>query len=82
MKEGIITEVEITMPCAADPDVGFRGACWFWKTNGLNELADAGNFDATTRRINGGYNREADRDAHYQRALQVLGAGSALRSVK
>jgi putative chitinase len=67
---------------AADPDVGFRVACWFWKVNGLNALADAGNFDAITRRINGGYNGKADRDARYLRALQVLDAGLTLRSVK
>ena len=67
---------------AADPDMGFRVACWFWKTNGLNALVDAGNFDAITRRINGGYNGKADRDARYQRALQVLEGGQTLRSVK
>ncbi|WP_257450248.1 hypothetical protein [Archangium lipolyticum] len=33
-------------------------------------------------RINGGYNGKADRDSHYQRAPQVSGDGSALRSVK
>ncbi|AKJ03288.1 putative chitinase [Archangium gephyra] len=66
---------------AADPDVGFRVAGWFWKSNGLNPLADAGCFDAITRRINGGYNGKADRDAHYRGALQVLGDGQPLKSV-
>jgi len=64
----------------ADPDVGFRVACWFWKAHGLNALADARQFDTITRRINGGFNGKADRDAHYQRALHVLGSDSSLKS--
>lgn len=37
-----------------DPDVAAMTACWFWKSNGLNELADLGNVTTVTRRINGG----------------------------
>ncbi|WNG36709.1 LysM peptidoglycan-binding domain-containing protein [Archangium violaceum] len=59
---------------AADPDVGFRTAAWFWNSRNLNAYADAGNFDAVTYRVNGGYNGKASRDAYYQRALSVLGA--------
>jgi predicted chitinase/LysM repeat protein len=58
---------------AADPDVGFRTAAWFWNSRNLNSYADAGNFDAITYRVNGGYNGKASRDAYYNRALQVLG---------
>jgi putative chitinase len=58
---------------AADPDVGFRTAAWFWNSRNLNSYADAGNFDAITLRVNGGYNGKASRDAYYNRALQVLG---------
>lgn len=58
---------------AATPAVGFRTAAWFWKTNGLNALADAGNFDGVTKRINGGFNGKADRDAYYKVAKQALG---------
>jgi len=58
---------------AADPDVGFRTAAWFWTTRGLNELADKGDFLGITRKINGGTNGLADRQAYYERALQVLG---------
>ena len=46
---------------AAQPDVGCRVAGWFWKTHGLNDLADKGEFRQITRRINGGYNGEAKR---------------------
>lgn len=59
---------------AATLEVGFRVAAWFWTSRELNELADAGNFDAITRRINGGYNGKADRDAYHARARAVLGA--------
>ena len=59
---------------AADPDVGFRTAAWFWTTHGLNTLADLDNFREITHRINGGYNGEASREAYYQRALATLKA--------
>ncbi|WNG52940.1 glycoside hydrolase family 19 protein [Archangium minus] len=57
---------------AADPDVGFRTAAWFWKSRNLNSYADAGNFREVTRRVNGGYNGLASREAYYKRALGVL----------
>ncbi|MFZ5440028.1 MAG: LysM peptidoglycan-binding domain-containing protein [Myxococcota bacterium] len=59
---------------AATPEVGFRIAQWFWNSRNLNSYADAGNFDAITYRVNGGYNGKASRDAYYARARQVLGA--------
>jgi len=57
---------------AAEVDVGFRTAAWFWNSRNLNTYADAGNFREVTRRINGGYNGLADREAYYRRALNVL----------
>ncbi|WP_223645713.1 glycoside hydrolase family 19 protein [Corallococcus sp. EGB] len=57
---------------AADLDVGFRTAAWFWNSRDLNKHADKGEFDAITRRINGGYNGKASRDTYYQRALRLL----------
>ncbi|WP_434987462.1 glycoside hydrolase family 19 protein [Pseudomonas protegens] len=47
-------------------------AGWFWKRAGLNTLADKGDFLAITKRINGGTNGLADREALYERALKVL----------
>lgn len=47
-------------------------AVWFWASNGLSELADAGRFGAITRKVNGGLNGQADRLAIYERALKVL----------
>lgn len=47
-------------------------AGWFWKSNGLNELADKGDIEGITLRINGGLNGLSDRKALYERALKVL----------
>jgi putative chitinase len=55
------------------PDYACRSAAWFWKTHGLNELADAGAFEKITRRINGGLNGQDDRLALWNVAKKVLG---------
>lgn len=47
-------------------------AGWFWQKAGLNILADKGDFLTITKRINGGTNGLADREALYERALKVL----------
>lgn len=44
----------------------------YWDDRELNALADAGQFDKITTRINGGQNGAADRRARYSRALRVL----------
>lgn len=47
-------------------------AAAYWDQNGLNALADAGQFETITRRINGGLNGQADRVALWNRAKKVL----------
>lgn len=54
------------------PQHACMSAAWYWATNGLNTLADAGKFDSITLRINGGQNGAADRQALYAQALKVL----------
>ena len=54
------------------PQHACMSAAWFWSSRGLSTLADAGKFDTITRRINGGQNGAADRQALYARALKVL----------
>ena len=49
-----------------------RSAGWFWQSRGLNRLADAGDQERLTRRINGGVNGLAERLALYQVARKVL----------
>jgi putative chitinase len=54
------------------PEGACRSAGWFWKTKGLNELADAGDQRAVTKRVNGGYNGLAERIAVFEEAHRVL----------
>ncbi|WP_016970611.1 glycoside hydrolase family 19 protein [Pseudomonas tolaasii] len=54
------------------PQYAAMSAAWFWSTRGLNTLADQNDFTKITRRINGGLNGQADRQALYDKALQVL----------
>ncbi|WFR77820.1 glycoside hydrolase family 19 protein [Janthinobacterium rivuli] len=49
-----------------------RSAGWFWQSRGLNGLADAGDQERVTRRINGGVNGLAERLALYAAARKVL----------
>jgi len=57
-----------------EPDNACRSAGWYWQQYGLNELADANDFQLITRRINGGLNGEDDREALHAVAARVLGA--------
>lgn len=62
----------------ADPDLintdpwEALSAIWFWHTRKLNELADSGNIEQITKKINGGLNGFSDRVALYARAALVL----------
>jgi putative chitinase len=58
-------------------DLACRSAGWYWDSRRLNAFADAGQFETITRKINGGLNGQADRLAHYQRALSVLEGGDS-----
>lgn len=58
---------------AETPEVAVLTACQFWKTRGLNALADQGLNNAITVRINGGNNGAAERTALVARARQILG---------
>ncbi|MBP6675008.1 MAG: hypothetical protein KA185_07015 [Vitreoscilla sp.] len=47
-------------------------AVW-WTTHGCNQLADSGDFEALTRRINGGTNGLEDRLKRWEKAKTVIG---------
>ena len=49
-----------------------KSACWFWRTNNLNQYADAGDILTMTKRINGGTIGLEDRIKHYNHALEVF----------
>jgi putative chitinase len=55
------------------PEYAALSAAWWWRTHGLNELADKKMFQRITRLINGGTNGAEDRIANYARCLKVLG---------
>ncbi|WP_175649958.1 glycoside hydrolase family 19 protein [Pseudomonas sp. Marseille-P9899] len=54
------------------PVYASMSAAWYWQTHGLNGLADREDFLQITKKINGGTNGLADRQALYERALKVL----------
>lgn len=47
-------------------------AGWFWSGEGLNVLADAGDFRGIVKKINGGYNGWVQRKAYYDVAIGLL----------
>lgn len=57
---------------STDADAAVDVACWFWKTRGLNPLADADDARAVTKRINGGFNGLDDRISFLGRAKCLL----------
>lgn len=50
-----------------------RSAAWFWRTHGCNELADVNDFEAITRKVNGGLNGLTDRQNRWEVAKRALG---------
>ena len=54
------------------PEWAALSAAWYWARNDLNELADAGRFEAITRKINGGTHGQADRLALWKTGQGVL----------
>ena len=71
--EALGLDLENNPERVADPEVGCQVAGWFWETRGLNALADAGDFKQITKRVNGGYNGLAKREAFFEKAKEVLG---------
>lgn len=55
------------------PQYAAASAAWYWKSRGLNALADRGDLTAITRKINGGLNGQAERLALWRKACKVLG---------
>ena len=55
------------------PEYAALSAGWFWNKKGLNSLADSGDIETMTKRINGGLIGLEDRKAKIAKALSVLG---------
>ena len=58
------------------PEVGCLAAGWFWAKRGLNALADAGDFVAITKKINGGLIGLEEREAFWERAKAAFGVAA------
>ncbi|HVT59483.1 MAG TPA: glycoside hydrolase family 19 protein [Thermoanaerobaculia bacterium] len=71
--EALGLPIEDQPDTVATPEIGSRSAGLYWKDNGLNTPADAGEFEKITRRINGGLAGQPERLAFYEKAKQVLG---------
>ena len=56
-----------------EPKYAALSAGWFWNKKGLNSLADSGDFETMTKRINGGLIGLEDRKAKIAKTLSILG---------
>jgi len=56
-----------------DPKYAALSAGWFWNKKGLNDLADTGDYETMTKRINGGTLGLDDRKAKIAAARKILG---------
>ena len=55
------------------PEYAALSAGWFWRKRDLNSLADSGDIETMTKRINGGLIGLEDRKAKIDKALSILG---------
>lgn len=60
---------------AKDPANAAKIAAWYWKDRKLGDAGKAGDVEAATRKINGGTNGLADRQAKYAEYLAQAGNG-------
>ena len=56
-----------------NPKYAALSAGWFWSKKGLNDLADTGDYETMTKRINGGLIGLDDRKAKIAKAKEILG---------
>lgn len=67
-----VPDFEARPDLLVDPKWAAMSAADYWDDKGLNALADAGDFETITRRINGGLNGQTDRLARWNRLKQAL----------
>lgn len=71
-KIGGCPDFEADPEAMEEPQWAANSAGWYWSSRNLNKLADAGNFVALTRAINGGINGLEDRCALLASAKSAL----------
>jgi putative chitinase len=54
-------------------DGALESAAWFWQKNGINQIADADDVTAVTKKVNGGTIGLEDRQEHTEEFKQILG---------
>lgn len=74
--QGIGIDVLNNPASLTSPPNAALSAGWFWNSRSLNDYADRSDFISITKKINGGTNGQADRQALYDRALIVLADGN------
>lgn len=57
-----------------------ESACWYWKRNNLNALADTKQLELMTKRINGGLHGHDDRVENFNIVMALLGPDNNDRS--
>lgn len=70
--DGILADLLGSPDMLLEPKWAAMSAGWFWNKKGLNDLADAGDIETITKRINGGLIGLDDRKAKVAKAQQVL----------
>jgi putative chitinase len=70
--QSIDTPVEEVPEFLGTFEGAIQSACWFWESNNLNDLADAGDIVGLTKKINGGTLGLAERQQHTNNAHQIL----------
>lgn len=55
-----------------EPEWAVKSSLWFWKAKNLNTIADSGNFELLTRRINGGLTGLSDRLEIFERCKKYI----------
>jgi putative chitinase len=70
-------DFEANPDALAEPRWAALSAGWYWQSHGCNELADAGAFEAITRKINGGLNGQEDRLRRWEKAKAALITGES-----
>ena len=71
--EALGIDCEMRPELLALPEHAASSAAWYWATHGLNVLADVRDIAGMTKKINGGLNGLADRQALYRSACTAFG---------
>jgi len=72
--EALDMTIEDAIEYLETPNGAVASAGWFWDNNNLNQYCDNNDFITLTKRINGGTIGLADRQHHYEVALNYLGS--------